>query len=362
MPADPRSVRNDDGGLREAAANWVVRRDRGFSDRDAAEFESWLAADSRHRPAFEKAQTAWRMLGEVPARVAQPMLESAAPADRNAWRIAGWGGLAAALALVLFIRPGEPTLAPVAREAARAPSSVAPAVAPDAKLLPDGTVVRLNTGAELVEEFSASERRIRLRRGEAYFTVTKDPARPFIVEAHGVQVRAVGTAFNVHLQSGAVAVLVTEGSVAVNPTPEAPEPAGVTPDAPGAQRGSEQLPADQEAMVLAGERAIVALDSANAGPRVVISKVDPNAVAQALAWRERLLKLGGATLAELVVEFERQTGRRIVLTDPRLGGLRVGGRFQRDDIEGFVRVLEKIHGVTSTRDADGTLWLGPRLE
>ena len=54
------------------------------------------------------------------------------------------------------------------------------------------------------------------RSGEAYFTVAKNPGRPFVVAAGGVGVRAVGTAFNVRLDSDAVEVLVTEGRVQVS--------------------------------------------------------------------------------------------------------------------------------------------------
>jgi transmembrane sensor len=54
-----------------------------------------------------------------------------------------------------------------------------------------------------------------LERGEAHFQVAKNPARPFVVVARGVEIRAVGTAFSVGLESTRVEVLVTEGQVAV---------------------------------------------------------------------------------------------------------------------------------------------------
>ena len=54
---------------------------------------------------------------------------------------------------------------------------------------------------------------------------------------------------------------------------------------------------------------------------------------------EDILVLGGATLAEVAANFERRTGRRVVLADPALGRLRVGGRFRADDVEGFASVL-----------------------
>ena len=63
-------------------------------------------------------------------------------------------------------------------------------------MLADGSVLELNGDTEAEVRFTAAERRVRLARGEAHFTVAKNSARPFWVEANDVAVRAVGTAFN----------------------------------------------------------------------------------------------------------------------------------------------------------------------
>src|SRR5258706_2544093 len=56
--------------LRAAAAEWIVRRDRGLSATEAEEFERWLSADPQHVAALERCTTAWRLLGQMPAEVA----------------------------------------------------------------------------------------------------------------------------------------------------------------------------------------------------------------------------------------------------------------------------------------------------
>jgi transmembrane sensor len=208
--------------------------------------------------------------------------------------------------------------------------------------LPDGTVVRLNTDSEVVERFTAAERRVVLTRGEAHFAVTKDAARPFIVRAGSVEVRAVGTAFNVHLQSAAVEVLVTEGVVKLHPsagTPRAAARAGTIP------------------LLNPGQRAVVALAPASPEVAVVVTTVNRAEIARTLAWQEPLLRLGGATLAEVVAYFERRTGRRVILADPALAGLRLGGRFRADDIDGFADVLAATLEIDVERADDGTLVL-----
>eukprot|EP01036_Dinobryon_divergens_P015726 gene15726-biopygen13930 len=113
--------------------------------------------------------------------------------------------------------------------------------------LPDGSVAQLNTDSAIDAAFTATERRIRLVRGEVFFTVTKDPSRPFIVTSGPVAVRAVGTAFNVNLKAATVDVLVTEGVVELNrPSPAVPTDATAAPNA--------VLP-----RLTANERAIVSL-------------------------------------------------------------------------------------------------------
>ena len=63
--------------------------------------------------------------------------------------------------------------------------------------LPDGSIVELNTSSTAAIAFSPAERRVRLTQGEGHFSVAKDAGRPFVVEARGLAVRAVGTMFNV---------------------------------------------------------------------------------------------------------------------------------------------------------------------
>lgn len=65
-------------------------------------------------------------------------------------------------------------------------------------LLADGTIVWLNAGSRLVYEndFNGSTREVRLE-GEAFFDVVKQANRPFIVHTSGIDIRVLGTAFNV---------------------------------------------------------------------------------------------------------------------------------------------------------------------
>ncbi len=327
---NPPAPTPDDSALRATAARWTVRRDRGLSASESINYELWLAADPRHAAAMQRTSAAWSLLDRIPESAAAPIL-AAATRRRSFWRrTVTFGSLAAAAALAvgLFVwsRPlpaeADPALSTPALSATTTPRLVT---------LSDGTVVQLNTGGEVSERFTAATRHVTLTRGEAHFAVTKNPARPFIVQAGSLQVRAVGTAFNINLQSSAVDVIVTEGRVQLTTgTADAPE-------------------------LDAGERATLRRSAAE--PALVLTRLDAAAIAQTLAWREPLLRLGGATLAELAAEFERATGRRLVLADPALADLRFGGRFRADDIDGFTHLLATTLDLDVERAADGTIVL-----
>jgi transmembrane sensor len=341
----------EDSALRAIAAQWTIRRDRGLSASESIDYELWLAADPRHAAAMRRTSAAWSLLDRIPESAAAPVLD-AATHRRSFWRrslvlapLATAAAAAVALVALHLTRPSTTTpsasaaLAPASASAAPAPSS-----APRQLTLSDGTVVQLNTGGEVTEHFTTAERRVLLTRGEAHFAVTKNPARPFVVRAGNVDVRAVGTAFNVHLQSAAVDVLVTEGVVQLRSAAEA------TPAyAPVAR---EPIP-----LLSPGQRAVVSLAPVSSATSVVVTTASPEEISRTLAWQAPLLRLGGQTLAELAVEFERRSGQRVILADPALASLRVGGRFRADDLAGFTHLLATTLDLDVDHGADGTLVL-----
>jgi transmembrane sensor len=331
---------SSDPSLRAEAARWTVRRDRGLSATESIEYELWLAADPRHAAAMERSTGAWSMLDRIPDPIVQQTLQEATR-RRSFWRRSlVIGSLAAAAAIaVVALRPGH---SPVTIAETVASEAVPAAAGPRQLTLSDGTIVQLNTASELIEQFTLNERRVWLAQGEAHFSVAKNPARPFVVRAGNVEVRAVGTAFNVSLQSAAVEVLVTEGVVKLNPV---------------AATARAEAAADTIPLLNPGQRAVVALAPVSPDVAVVVTTVSAEEISRALAWQEPLLRLSGATLAEIAASFERRTGRRVILADPALARLRLGGRFRADDIEGFTNLLATTLEIDVERAADGALVL-----
>ncbi|MGH7955668.1 MAG: FecR family protein, partial [Opitutaceae bacterium] len=212
----------------------------------------------------------------------------------------------------------------------------------------DGSVAELRGDSAVRTDVTAGERRVLLVRGEAHFTVTNDPLRPFIVSAGGAAVRAVGTAFNVRLEAERVEVLVTEGEVRVFDA--GPVAAGGILAAP---------------LVAAGQRAVLERDAAaDAPPKVEVTAAAPAEIEQALAWQATRLVFDRTPLAEAVEAFNRHSaatsGVRLVLGDSTLRTRRLGGTFRAANVEGFVRLLERSVEVRAERRGDHIVLLPVR--
>jgi transmembrane sensor len=226
--------------------------------------------------------------------------------------------------------------------------------------LSDGSTVELNTNSAIVTTFTRAERRVRLEKGEAYFEVAKDEQRPFLVEAAGVGVRAIGTAFNVRLRSESVEVLVTEGKVRVR-AERAADGAQPSPAHPAANEDTAAT-ASGDTIVGAGERVVVAL-AAGAGSeprRRDVVPVQADEVQRLLAWQGRRLDFSDTPLAEMAAEFNRYNRHQLVIVDENLAAMRFGGSFRPDDRAGFVRMLQEHFGVRAEERKNQTILRGAR--
>lgn len=321
----------------QAAAEWLVRRDRGLSATEQDEFLQWLAADPRHGEWFAlhrgtvvdfTALAQWR-----PEHSEEPNPDLLAPPRRRIHWLAPVV-LATAAALVVGLLIWRPQGAP-RRQSLVADTDVA------RRILEDGSAVELNPGAEVAVAFDAKERRVTLVRGEALFTVAKNPARPFVVRAAGVDVRAVGTAFSVRLDAMAVEVLVTEGRVAIDGQAESPAPAPLAP-----------------ALVDAGQQATVPT-SGNRAP--VIAPATSVQMARHQAWSPQWLDFSSAPLATAIAELNRRNRVQFILADEELAAMPVVAAIRSDNVEGFARFLAATPGVRIERRSPGEIVVHKKL-
>jgi transmembrane sensor len=324
--------------IEEAAAAWLVERDQGFAPGRERAFEQWLRADERHAAVFAALAETWTMIGESRT----PAENVVGIGRERTW----WRTLSLAAAVLAVAGLGGWHALRQAMERTHAPYTLTAAT--DVGLLrkvalPDGSVVHLNTDSAVDVRFDAGVRRVRLLRGEAHFSVAKNSTRPFIVNAAGVDVRVVGTVFNVRLRPESVDVLVTEGRVQVGPPPGPPEVETTLARTP---QPLSELKAGQKTSVT------LAATAPRAVPPVDVTSTE---IRQALAWQARRLDFDATPLREIVAEINRYNRHKLVVADARLEEQRFGGSFPASDYATFVRMLETDFGVVAERREAETL-------
>lgn len=321
------------------AAAWLVKRDGGFTPAGQDEYLQWLMADARHGEAIARQQRTWRELDLLaqwrPEHSAEPnpdLLARPRSRARAWWRWAAAPlAVAASLVVVLWWRSPAPAAAIAAPAATALPAY-------QRQVLADGSTIELNRGARVTVAYTDTERRVILEYGEALFTVVRDAAHPFVVRAGGVDVWAIGTAFNVRLADHEVEVTVTEGRV------------GLSSTVPG-----EELPDPVELGV--GQRARWVLDLPAIAPEVVA--LSPTEMAATLAWQPQLLDFDAAPLGEVIEAFNRHSDLRLRLGDPVLAAYPIMASIRSDNGEAFVRLLE-LSGELRIERRSGEVILYPR--
>jgi len=197
----------------------------------------------------------------------------------------------------------------------------------DSLLLPDGTNVVLGPGSHLTlaAGYGQQTRNVVLR-GEAFFDVKHDGARPFVVSVNGATIRDVGTAFGVHADStGGVRVAVTSGTVELKPTV-------ATQSAP--------------AVLNAGDIGTVSVKGEVAAVRGAGSDDD-------LAWTRGKLIFRDATIAEVRDDLRRWYGIELGVRDSSVLRRHMTATFtDRDSAGSVLRAVALLLPATIERRGD----------
>jgi transmembrane sensor len=223
--------------------------------------------------------------------------------------------------------------------------------------LRDGSNITLNTTTQIRVHYTAAERRIRLDRGEAFFSVTKDPHRPFVVEVGNERIVAVGTQFSVRRDGDDIRVEVTEGRVRVErPGTLLPSRSAQMERIDGVERPDTSTPSaptrdvEPEALILtSGGIAQVS----NEG--VVVQERSATAVEDDLSWRQGYLTFHDAPLAEVVAQLNRYNTHKIRIDDAKLATVRITGSFRTRNYESFVRLMGQGFGIKANRTEEETV-------
>lgn len=321
--------------IEEIAAQWVFRREAGLSAEEQSQYAQWLTADPRHQAAVLRLERAWKNLDRPRlSGQADEFLESLRKrkSRRRKVRLTSVAVIVATLlTTVLWVRFPQETVSP----------GGVVVLAPERRVLEDGSVVELKPGAKIKVNYTAARRQVVLEQGEAHFQVVSQVARPFFVTAGEVEFRAVGTAFSVKWEPAALALIVTHGTVAVETADSVEKEAEL-----GAKTNSSDAPL---AMVSAGKTVRVPTEKTERGAELASTSLPAEEVSELLSWRVPRLEFTETPLEKAIDLLNQYNTSKLVIEDRELSELRVSGLFRADRIEAFVRLLEANFGVEATR-------------
>lgn len=327
---------DDVDALEQEAATWAVRCNAGLDAQGQAALQAWLAADARHAPALDAmrasiagvqnlpAQDLARLRAGLPQRDAQrssalrprfwqawlrPLVPYAATALVAAAVVgAGWFGwwVQPSFEQSYASQRGQQLMATLPDDAA------------------SGSTVQLDTSTRLTARLYRNRREVALADGQAMFSVHADPTRPFQVLAGDLRITVVGTRFSVRhtaqgLGAGHTVVAVEEGKVKVERLQRDTDPAQQAP-------ALVRLTAGQ--MLEGGSAQDASLGT--------VTEVAPAAVAQ---WRSGRLSFNRTPLAQALAEFERYGPTGLVVRDPAVAALPVGGSYGLNQHQRFAEFL-----------------------
>jgi transmembrane sensor len=322
----PAGLTMSNAEIEAAAAAWFAKKEaEGWTPEHQSGLSAWLEQSTANRIAFLRVCEAWKRFGELDSMTADrapgavpdrgtwvwrrgPPLEAprTMAAPPRAWSHRIRRSAAGAMALIVLAAFGM-TSWYVARQGTIYRTEIGQIRSVP---LEDGSHVTLDTGSRIEVAVKADERRIDLVHGDAYFEVAKDPTRPFVVSVDRARVVAVGTKFYVERDDNCLLVLVTEGKIRLERSAESPQ----------------EVAAGSEAR----------LDASG----LRISHPTDAEVEEALGWRNGYLHFRDTSLVEAVAKFNRYSHKKMLIEDPSIAGIRIGGHFRLDDVRGFLWLLK----------------------
>lgn len=300
------------------ARAWVLYFASGESapEKERA-FAVWLSASPDHGAAFERAGQLWDAIADVDdvenILTDQNNIKTFQPRRTMSRRLLLGGGLAAGLACAVGIglmsfqpAPPEDILLATARGEIRTFT------------LSDGSKLTLGGASRVRGKFTARTRDLQLVDGNAYFDIARDESRPLIVDTGSVQVRVLGTRFDIKKRTGQVSVSVDSGHVRVM--------------------------ADAAARDLrAGDR-IVSTAALRLGP------VEPFDAGKELSWRSGRLSFVDAPLRDIVADMNQYSDRPVRLAPGAPADLRLTLSFSIQQIGQVLAGLDTAYPIDVRED------------
>jgi transmembrane sensor len=293
------------------AAEWIERRDRDeWNETDRLALDAWLAQSPAHRAAFWRLEAAWKDTNRLTAF--KPALRPRREAKPAASRIVFKSVAAAVFVAACGIGAATYMTTPDWKTYSTTIGGR------EILTLGDGTKIELNTDSSVRVAQTASARHVWLDKGEAYFDVTHNAARPFTVTVGDRRITDLGTKFVVRRETQQMKVAVLDGRVQLEEK-------------------------NGHAAVLTRGDIVVA----TAG-RLVRSHAPAKQIESDLGWRTGVLVFDDRTLADVADEFNRYNTRKLIVTG-NAAQTRIAGTFRADNIDAFANTAHRVLGLKVER-------------
>lgn len=285
----------------EQASYWVsLLHDGDCSPKQHRDFLAWLNKNTFNQQAYQEVEAYWQQLGGLET-IAKPQLDAARTAIRQQQnkrrRWVPRQSLAVAALVLLMVIAAPLVLLCIDNGSYRTAKGEQMSIQ-----LSDGTRIDLNTDTEVKVSYTFFDRKVKLEKGEALFTVKHDSEKPFEVAASDGLIRDIGTQFNVYKQTDKVSVTVLEGEVSVG-----------------------KLQATTPQILTAGMQYTYTQDGLNQ----LANKGDFKEVA---SWREGRIVFKGQRLDVVLEQLSRYHAVKLSTGNSSLASLKVSGSFPTNDL------------------------------
>jgi transmembrane sensor len=300
------------------AADWLLakRASESWTDGDQQALDEWLLESPAHLLSYWRIEETWNRAQRLKALRPPMGIRMSLSGGRTRSHAVGLAMVLALSAVVAAYWLNAFQEPPAKRYATPVGGHLTLA-------LSDGSLIELNTDTILSISNSPAQRSATLIKGEAFFEIKHDAARPFAVRIGDHLVTDLGTKFVVRTEGAKVRVALLEGKARFE-----------TESTEASAQSTDMSPGD----VVIATRDGMTLHHKTTGE-----------LANSVGWRRGVLVFDNTTLAEAARELNRYNLEQVRVVDPAVARLTIGGTFADNDVPALVNTAKQVFGLTVTR-------------
>jgi len=193
--------------------------------------------------------------------------------------------------------------------------------------LPDGTFVWLNSAGSLTYDHTCNKKeRVVYLQGEAYFEVSKEKTRPFIVKTNDISVEALGTSFDVkaYPDDNYIAATLIEGNIRISSSTQ-----------------TELLEPNEKITITKSDGQFT---------KTLLTDAEKN-----ILWINHQLAFESERMEDIAKTLERMYNVSIRFTSEKLKDIRFSGTIKNNNLENVLQVIEFVSPIRYSREKDATI-------